>query len=522
MRLILSLIAFASAEVEEEVSGERFSALKKDGAVFVKFYAPWCGHCKKMAPAWSELAEEINSDDEWEANILSVDCTQHKSVCAENGVSGYPTVKLFYPDVDEGIKYAGARTKDALADWLDDKLTEKYGDAAGDEEGDAPIVPKGEILVLDDATFAQAIAPPAQITMVKFYAPWCGHCKKMAPAWTDLAKLFGDDEAVVIADVDCTVQAAVCSANGVKGYPTIKTFKGGEEIEKYSGARDINGFKAAIAKYKGTADKPVVVEKAKEAAKPAVVAEPVVAEPAVVEGPHAPELTGDNFAETIATGSWMVKFYAPWCGHCKSMAAAWEDLAKARKTTQPKVGIASVDCTVSNPICKENEVKGFPTVLFFQDGKNMGKHQGGRDLSSLQKSIGKFVNPEAAAAEDKKASGTVDAFNAKIKGKQAFVKFYAPWCGHCKKLAPAWGELEELFKDNEAAVVVKVDCTAEEGKEICTAGGIRGYPTLQHFDGTQVVGAGTKYTGGRDINTMTTFMESKLPAAAAVEEKDEL
>ena len=174
------------------------------------------------------------------------------------------------------------------------------------------------MLVLDDATFKAAIAPPEQITLVKFYAPWCGHCKKMAPAWVELAKIYGDDEGVAIADVDCTQHSGVCSTNGVKGYPTIKAFKGGEEIEKYAGARDISGFKSAITKYKGAAEKPVVVAKVKEEAKPEVKA----AEPVVADGPNAPELTADNFASTVAAGSWMVKFYAPWCGHCKSMAGA--------------------------------------------------------------------------------------------------------------------------------------------------------------------------------------------------------
>ena len=67
----------------------------------------------------------------------------------------------------------------------------------------------------------------------------------------------------------------------------------------------------------------------------------------------------------------------------------WDELAGAKTNAK----IAKVDCTVHNPICKENEVKGFPTLLFFQDGKNLGKHQGGRDLASLKKSIDKFMNP---------------------------------------------------------------------------------------------------------------------------------
>merc|ERR1712007_84692 len=83
---------------------------------------------------------------------------------------------------------------------------------------------------LNTKNFKSSIAPAEQVSFVKFFAPWCGHCKKMAPAWVDLAKDLGDDDSVMIAEVDCTVESSVCSDNGVKGYPTLKAFKGGKEM----------------------------------------------------------------------------------------------------------------------------------------------------------------------------------------------------------------------------------------------------------------------------------------------------
>ena len=205
------------------------------------------------------------------------------------------------------FRYTGARTKEALRDWLDNQLP------GGDEdEADEPAaVPKaGEVVSLTSKNFKSLTAPAEQVSFVKFFAPWCGHCKKMAPAWVDLAKDVGSDDSVLIGEVDCTVESALCQENEVKGYPTLKAFKGGKLIEKYAGARDLNSFKNAVQKYKGGAAKPA------EPAKPAAEKkeEKANADSAVVE------LTADNFASNIGSGSWFVKFYAPWCGHCKKLA----------------------------------------------------------------------------------------------------------------------------------------------------------------------------------------------------------
>jgi thiol-disulfide isomerase/thioredoxin len=69
--------------------------------------------------------------------------------------------------------------------------------------------------------------------------------------------------------------------------------------------------------------------------------------------------------------------------------------------------------------------------------------------------------------------------NEPISEKGWFVKFYAPWCGHCKRLAPIW---DQLYLNNQDRLNVgKVDCTSDDGKGLCSHYEIRGYPSLIFF-----------------------------------------
>ncbi|CAD7700193.1 unnamed protein product [Ostreobium quekettii] len=103
-------------------------------------------------------------------------------------------------------------------------------------------------------------------------------------------------------------------------------------------------------------------------------------------------LTSKNFKEATADGKlWLIKFYAPWCGHCKRLAPTWKELGDDYEGSK-EIAIAHIDCTVEKSICSEAEVKGYPTLKLYYEGKLYKPYKGARDKESLKK----FLDDAAA------------------------------------------------------------------------------------------------------------------------------
>lgn len=103
------------------------------------------------------------------------------------------------------------------------------------------------------------------------------------------------------------------------------------------------------------------------------------------------ELTDATFDAHIASGKHFVKFFAPWCGHCRNLAPTWEKLAE-KYASSKDVTVGKVDCTVHVDLCKRFEVRGYPTLLFLQNaGKAVEKYQGSRTLDDLSNFVDKMV-----------------------------------------------------------------------------------------------------------------------------------
>ncbi|CAI7795708.1 unnamed protein product [Closterium sp. NIES-53] len=99
-----------------------------------------------------------------------------------------------------------------------------------------------------------------------------------------------------------------------------------------------------------------------------------------------------------------------------------------------------------------------------------------------------------------------------------FVKFYAPWCGHCQRLAPDWEKVATAFKDSDAIRIAKVDCQAHA--ELCTNHEVRGYPTLKWFPAAGQEGA-EDYGGDRKANVFVDFINSRLGTKGRLESEQE-
>ncbi|KAM9339739.1 protein disulfide isomerase family A, member 8 [Symphorus nematophorus] len=105
-----------------------------------------------------------------------------------------------------------------------------------------------DVLELGDADF-DYLASEHETMLVKFYTPWCGHCKKLSPEFDKAAtRLKG---VVRLAKVDCTAHTETCSRFGVSGYPTLKIFRYGRDSAPYDGPRTTDGIYQYMKKQTG-------------------------------------------------------------------------------------------------------------------------------------------------------------------------------------------------------------------------------------------------------------------------------
>jgi len=226
--LTLSVLTFVQADSVRALTAADFDSVI-DGSVpaFVEFYAPWCGHCKNLAPEYELVGESFKSLSS-KVLVAKVDCDEHKSLCSKQGVSGYPTLKWFPKGSTKADSYDGGRTADDIISFINQKTGLNVHQKK----------PPTKVVDLTESNFDSIALAPKHV-FVKFYAPWCGHCKKLAPDWEKLANAFSGENDVVIAKVDAEKQKALGTKYEVTGYPTLIYFDKENKQHKYSEGRTL-------------------------------------------------------------------------------------------------------------------------------------------------------------------------------------------------------------------------------------------------------------------------------------------
>ena len=210
----------------------------------------------------------------------------------------------------------------------------------------------------------------------------------------------------------------------------------------------------------------------------------------------------------------LVKFYAPWCGHCKNLAPVYEKVADAFAQQKDSVLIAKVDADKNKDLGQKANIRGFPTLKWYPAGSTEPEEfNSGRDLESIAKLVtektGKksTLKPPPPPAAEQLTGRNFDELVIN-NDKDVLVEFYAPWCGHCKNLNPIYQQVAQDFSGDDDCVVAQMDADNEANKAVAQRYGVSSYPTLMFFP------KGDKsnpqpYTGGRDEEAFIKFLNEK-------------
>ncbi|SAM02688.1 hypothetical protein [Absidia glauca] len=219
--LALSAAMYSSRDAVVELTPKNFKqqVLATDKLVAVEFYAPWCGHCQKLAPEWKKAANNLKGL----VTVAAINCDgeANRPLCGQYDVKGFPTIKVFRSNTNKkGVRtkkptdYQGPREAKPLVDHLLSQQPSNVRLIKGDP---AKVKSKASISI-DDFLETEAMilftdkpttTPLYKALSVDFGGLWMGEVKKSEKQVLDLF--------------------------GVQSFPTLLVLKPGEEASVYSG-----------------------------------------------------------------------------------------------------------------------------------------------------------------------------------------------------------------------------------------------------------------------------------------------
>eukprot|EP00931_Biecheleriopsis_adriatica_P074348 TRINITY_DN48428_c0_g1_i1.p1 TRINITY_DN48428_c0_g1~~TRINITY_DN48428_c0_g1_i1.p1 ORF type:complete len:338 (+),score=81.06 TRINITY_DN48428_c0_g1_i1:77-1090(+) len=245
--LALACLQHWSTEATEELTGSNFDAVVGNGMEktwFVSFYSPGCGHCKRLAPIWDQLAEKLQG----KVMVGKVDATEEVALADEWDVSGYPT--LFLISAGKSYRFKGPRNLESLEAFalggFKELPKEKASEKAPAEGGAEAYFGSPEVTILtgqnfDDVLRRQTAPGETSPWFVVFYLRSCGFCRTLEAGWAALAKELKGK--VHVGGVDAQANRPLAERWGVGRFPSMKLVAG-DSVFDYEGERTVEALKA--------------------------------------------------------------------------------------------------------------------------------------------------------------------------------------------------------------------------------------------------------------------------------------
>lgn len=427
--------------------------------LLVEFYAPWCGHCKKLAPEWEKAAAELASAKD-PAKLAKVDATIATGLAERFAIKGFPTIAFFRNG--KKVEYNAGRTSSEIVAWL----KKQSGPAAK---------------TIDTATQLQEAQESHDVIVVGY---------------------FNDVESM-----------------SAKAFLTVA---GGDEVNSYfiSSSADVKNALAisddSVVILKSFDDKRADLTVAADQ-HPSEIYSFILGNSVPLVQTFSQEAAKKIFSSPIQKH--VLFFTDKSSDHHDVSIAALTEVAKSVKGQALVVNVPSSEDRVMDYFgIKKNSLPALVVVDMGGEGQmkkypfpgaTLEKDSVSAHISAvLSGEIRPTLKSEPATAEDTLSDvvtlrGTT--FNDIVinNKKDVLVEFYAPWCGHCKKLAPTWDELGAKFRSNDNIVIAKMDSTANEIE--VDGVNVKGFPTIYFFPGDTK--KAVKYEGGREYDDFVAYLE---------------
>ncbi|CUA70245.1 prolyl 4-hydroxylase, beta polypeptide [Rhizoctonia solani] len=449
---------FVSASDVLDLNNSTFTAtVEGEDLILVEFFAPWCGHCKALAPQYEEAATTLKAAG---IKLAKVDCTENADLCQANGVGGYPTLKVFRNGKHK--EYSGPRKADGIVSYMKKQSLPALTTVTGDAH--SKFTKEDKVVVVayvdsDSDNLAKAIQAVAEDHRDDY--------------------LFG-----LTTDAEAIKEAGVTA-------PALVVYKTFDE---------------------GRVDLPTA--SVKSATSDSLVS--FIKENSV---PLLDEISGENYANYAQSGLPLAYlFIDPTQPDREAKIAEFTPVAKKFKGKVNFVWIDAVKYAEHGKAMNLLEAKWPAFVVDDMANSLKYPHDQSGELTAasvttlvdsyLSGGLKPMLKSDPVPENNDGPVFTLvgSQFDEVVfdDSKDVLAEFYAPWCGHCKRLAPTWDQLGEQYSSQkDKLTILKMDATTND---LPASAGfkIAGFPTIKFKP------AGSKtfvdYEGDRSIESLTEFI----------------